>query len=260
MMQRPETGTHKTDFRLVQSYIPFAEMVARALFFATVCLHIRPFLSGHVFLTIVFLTVYVDVLRQTTSSSSAVCMHLIPVAFMLTTADRESVWPIPQKVHLVLDCVWAGVCVMHYVCNAARAHASYTWCRLALILLCILLHMPSTAYDMQSAEVYIRIVIFYTLCFVHYHVFMGRVACDNHTHTLLGPNVNVYILFVHPYVVIIAIIGKCVVFAKMHVDDCRLYKRETDVHGTLAPNTCMSSDQELHELIMELRAAQSSRV
>jgi len=260
MMQRPETGTHKTDFRLVHSYIPFAEMVARALFFAAVCLHILPFLSGHVFLTIVFLTVYIDVLRQTTSSSSAVGMHLIPVAFMLTTADRESVWAVPQEVHVALDCVWAAVCVMHYVCNAARTHASYTWFRLALILLCILVHMPITAYDMQYIEVYMRIVIFYTFCFVHYHVFVGRVPCDNHTHTLVGPNVNVYILFVHPYVVVIAILGKCAVFAKMHLDDCRLYKRETDVKYTIPTNTSVVSDPEMHELIMELRAAQSNRM
>jgi hypothetical protein len=59
---------------------------------------------------------------------------------------------------------------------------------------------------------------------------------------------------------VIAILGKCAVFAKMHLDDCRLYKRETDVKYTIPTNTSVVSDPEMHELIMELRAAQSNRM
>ena len=43
----------KTDFRLVQSYIPFAEMLTRALVFAVLALQLRAWVPGHVFLTVV---------------------------------------------------------------------------------------------------------------------------------------------------------------------------------------------------------------
>ena len=260
MMQRGEQGGPKTDFRLVQSYMPFAEMITRAVLFTALALQIRGAVSGHVFLTLTFLLVYVDMLFHAAVQSSAVGMHLVPVAFMLTTADRESVLPIPHKMHLALDALWASVCVVHYTCNMMRVHSPYLWLRVALIAASVILHMPSTAYDMTPGEVYVRIFVFYTFCFVHYHVFSARVPYDNHTHTLLGPNVNLYILFVHPHVVLLAVLGTCCVICKMHFEDCRLYKREAGESAPPAKEAPAAPDREMQELMMELRAAQSGRV
>jgi hypothetical protein len=262
MMQRSEPGAQKTDFRLVQSYIPFAEMITRAVLFTALALQIRGLVSGHVFLTLTFLIVYVDLLCHASTHSSAVGMHLVPVAFMLTTADRESVLPVPYKMHLALDALWACVCVAHYACSMMRVHSPYLWPRIALIAVSVLLHMPSTAYDMTQGEVYVRVFLFYTFCFVHYHVFSARVPYDNHTHTLLGPNVNLYILFVHPHVVLLALVGTCCVVCTMHFEDCRLHKRE-DCASAPAPKEAAPAptpDREMQELMLELRAAQGSRV
>lgn len=167
MIQRSESGAQKTDFRLVHSYIPFGEMITRAILFAALALQIRGVVSGHVFLTLVFLIVYVDLLFHTGIQSSAVGMHLIPVAFMLTTADRQSIMSLPANMHFALDTLWACVCVAHYTCSMMRVHSPYVWFRVALIAASVLVHMPSTAYTMTQAEVYLRIFVFYTFCFVH---------------------------------------------------------------------------------------------
>jgi hypothetical protein len=143
-----------------------------------------------------------------------------------------------------------------------RVHSPYLWPRIALIAVSVLLHMPSTAYDMTQGEVYVRVFLFYTFCFVHYHVFSARVPYDNHTHTLLGPNVNLYILFVHPHVVLLALVGTCCVVCTMHFEDCRLHKRE-DCASAPAPKDAAPAptpDREMQELMLELRAAQGSRV
>jgi hypothetical protein len=259
MMPWTETPGAKTDFRLVQSYIPFAEMLTRALVFALLALQLRAFVPAHVFLTVVFLVVYVDVLLHAGKQSSAICMHLIPVAFMLTTSDRQHILTVGHNLHMALDATWACVCVVHYACNMLRVYAAYLWVRVALILLSVLVHMPSTAYDMTPAQVYLRLLLFYTLCFVHYHVFSGRVSFDNHTHTLLGPNVNLYVLFVHPYALLLALAAKCCIFCKLYFEDSR-HKRD-DYQSKAAPvSTSLASEQELHELMLELRAAQSSKV
>lgn len=260
MLQRSEPTGQKTDFRLVQSYIPFVDMITRAVLFAALCLQIRGFISGHVFLTVIFLIVYADLLSHMSVHSSAVGMHLIPVAFMMSTSERERIFAISANMHIALDTLWACVCVLHYACNMMRVSSSYVWLRVVLILVSVLLHMPSTAYDFNAVEVYMRIVLFYAFCFVHYHVFSARVSYDVHTHTLLGPNVNLYILFVHPYVLLMAVFSKCCVICKMHFEDCKMYKRELCPNKTppsLSPST---PDQEMHELMMELRAAQSSKV
>jgi hypothetical protein len=249
----------KTDFRLVQSYIPFAEMLTRALCFAVLALQLRGVVPAHVFLTVVFVVVYVDVLLHAGKQSSAICMHLVPVAFMLTTAERTHIVTIAPNLHVALDASWACVCVAHYACNMLRVYASYLRLRVAAILVSVLLHMPSTAYDMTQGQVYLRLLLFYTLCFVHYHVFSGRVSFDSHTHTLLGPNVNLYVLFVHPYVLVLAVAVKCCIFCRLYFDDGR--DKHDDYKGKAAPvSTGVSAEQELHELMLELRAAQSAKV
>jgi hypothetical protein len=233
-------------------------MIVRAVLFAALCLQIRAFVSGHVFLTLIFLIVYADLLSHMSVHSSVIGMHLIPVAFMLSTSDRDSVFAIPANMHVALDTLWACVCVVHYACNMMRVSASYVWLRVALILISVLLHMPSTAYELKPLEVYVRIVLFYAFCFVHYHVFSGRVSFDNHTHTLLGPNVNVYVLFVNPYVLLLAVAAKCCIFCRLYFDDSR-HKRD-DCHMQAAPVSAgVASDDELHQLMLELRAAQSSK-
>jgi hypothetical protein len=259
MMAWTETPGTKTDFRLVQSYIPFAEMLTRALVFAVLALQLRALVPGHVFLTVVFCVVYVDVLLHAGKPSSAICMHLIPVAFMLTTADRKHTVSIAQNLHIALDASWACVCVVHYVCNMLRLYASYLWVRVALILVSVLVHMPSTAYDMTPGQVYLRLLLFYTLCFMHYHVFSGRVSFDNHTHTLLGPNVNLYVLFVHPYVLVLAITAKSCIFCRLYFEDGR-HKRDDYTSKDAPASMSLASEQELHELMLELRAAQSAKV
>jgi hypothetical protein len=254
-----ETPAAKTDFRLVQSYIPFAEMLTRALCFAVLALQLRGVVPAHVFLTVVFVLVYVDVLLHAGKQSSAICMHLVPVAFMLTTADCTHIVAIAPNVHVALDASWACVCVAHYACNMLRVYASYLRVRVAAILVSVLLHMPSTAYDMTQSQVYLRLLLFYTLCFVHYHVFSGRVSFDSNTHTLLGPNVNLYVLFVHPYVLVLAVAAKCCIFCRLYFDDGR--DKHDDYKGKAAPvSTGVSAEQELHELMLELRAAQSAKV
>jgi hypothetical protein len=180
---------------------------------------------------------------------------------MLTTSDRTHIVAIAQNLHIALDATWACVCVVHYACNMLRVYASYLWVRLALILVSVLVHMPSTAYDMTPGQAYLRLLLFYTLCFVHYHVFLGRVSFDSHTHTLLGPNVNLYVLFVHPYVLALAMASKCCIFCKLYFEDSR-HKRD-DYQSKPAPvgtsATSAASEQELHELMLELRAAQSNK-
>lgn len=260
MLQRSEPTGQKTDFRLVQSYIPFVDMIVRAVLFAALCVQIRGVVSGHVFLTLIFLIVYADLLAHMSVHSSAIGMHLIPVAFMLSTSDRESILAIPANMHVALDTLWGCVCVLHYACNMMRVSSSYVWLRMVLILVSVLLHLPSTAYDLKPVEVYMRIVLFYAFCFVHYHVFSARVSYDVHTHTLLGPNVNLYILFVHPYVLALAVLGKCVVICKMHFEDCKMYKREVCPSKPAASLSPATSDPEMHDLMMELRAAQGSKV
>jgi hypothetical protein len=257
MMQRGESGAPKTDFRLVQSYIPFGEMITRGVLFAALALQTRGLVSGHVFLTLIFLVAYVDLLFHTSVQSSAVCMHLIPVAFMLATAHRERVVSIPHNVHVALDTLWACVCVVHYVCNVMRVYSSYMWLRIVLILVSVLVHMPSTAYDMSAVEVHARIVAFYTFCFLHYHFFSVRVSHDAHTHTLLGPNVNIYILFVNRYVVLLAVLLKTCVMCKMHFEGNRQYKREESPTKPATPDLPPAHQSEMQELMLELRAAQS---
>ena len=258
MMPWTETTGPKTDFRLVQSYIPFAEMLTRALCFGVVALQLRGFVAAHVFLTVVFLVVYVDVLLHAGKQSSAICMHLIPVAFMLTTSDRQHIVPIAQNLHIALDATWACVCVVHYACNMLRVYASYLWVRVALILFSVLLHMPTTAYDMTPGQVFVRLLLFYTLCFVHYHVFLGRVSFDHQTHTLLGPNVNLYVLFVSPYVLFVAVAVKCCIFCKLYFEDSR-HKRDDYAKHAAPASASLASDDELQQLMLELRAAQSSK-
>jgi hypothetical protein len=191
--------------------------------------------------------------------SSAVGMHLIPVAFMLTTADRQSIVALPENMHVALDMLWACVCVAHYTCSMMRVHSPYVWFRVALIAASVLVHMPSTAYSMTQAEVYLRVLFFYTFCFIHYHVFLTRVPYDTNTHTLLGPNVNLYILFVHPYAVLFAVLCKCCVICKMHFEDCG-HKRDVCIDKPAPTSTVQTHDQEMLELMMELRAAQNSKV
>ena len=258
MMAWTEAPGPKTDFRLVQSYLPFAATLTRALCFAVLALQLRGWVPAHVFLTVVFLAVYVDVLLHAGKPSSAICMHLIPVAFMLTTSDRTQVVVIAQNLHIALDATWACVCVVHYACNMLRAYASHVWLRVALIFISVLLHMPTTAYDMTAGQVLLRLLLFYTLCFVHYHVFLARVSFDIHTHTVLGPNVNLYVLFVHPYVLALAIAGKCCIFCKLYFEDSR--HKHDDYQRQAAPvHTSAASDDELQQLMLELRAAQSSK-
>jgi len=256
-MQWTEAPGPKTDFRLVQSYMPFAEMLTRALCFALLASYVRGVVPAHVFLTVVFVAVYVDVLLHAGKQSSAMCMHLVPVAFMLSTSERTHIVSIGMNLHIALDATWACVCVAHYACNMLRAYASYLWVRLALILVSVLVHMPSTVYDMTPAQVYLRLLLFYTLCFVHYHVFLGRVSFDQQTHTLLGPNVNLYVLFVHPYVLALALGVKCCIFCRLYFEDSR-HKRD-DHESKPAPPSTTACDQELQELMLELRAAQSSK-
>jgi hypothetical protein len=258
MMAWTEAPGPKTDFRLVQSYIPFAEMLARALCFALLASYLRGLVPAHVFLTVMCLVVYVDVLLHAGKQSSAICMHLIPVAFMLTTSDRQHIVSIAQNLHIALDAAWACVCVVHYACNMLRAYASYMWVRVALILISVLVHMPTTAYDMTAAQVFVRLLLFYTLCFVHYHVFLRRVSFDNQTHSLLGPNVNLYVLFVHPYVLALAIAAKCCIFCKLYFEDSR-HKHDDYQSPAAAVSTSVASDDELQQLMLELRAAQSSK-
>ena len=258
MMAWTEAPGPKTDFRLVQSYIPFAGTLTRALCFALLALQLRGLVPVHVFLTVVFLAVYVDVLLHAGKQSSAICMHLIPVAFMLTTADRQHVVSIALNLHIALDAAWACVCVVHYACNMLRVYASYLWVRVALILVSVLVHMPTTAYDMTPGQVLLRLLLFYTLCFVHYHVFSGRVSFDNHTHTLLGPNVNLYVLFVNPYVLLLAIAAKCCIFGRLYFEDSR-HKRDDCASQPAPVSASVSSDEELQQLMLELRAAQSSK-
>jgi len=258
MLQRIEPGGQKTDFRLVQSYIPFAEMISRAVLFAVLAMQIRGVVAAHVFLTIIFLIVYADLLWHMSVHSSAIGMHLIPVAFMLSTAERQHILEVSSNVHVALDAMWACVCVLHYACSMMRVSSSYVWLRILLIMTCVLIHMPSTAYEMQSVEVCMRIVLFYSFCFVHYYVFSARVCYDTHTHTLVGPNVNLYILFVDPYVVVLAVLCKCCVIVKMQFEESD--KRELST-SKAAPAPSMSAmDSEMQELMMELRAAQSSKV
>jgi hypothetical protein len=258
MMPWTETPGPKTDFRLVQSYIPFAEMLTRALCFAVVAMQLQGLLAAHVFLTVVFLVVYVDVFMHAGKQSSAICMHLIPVAFVLTTSDRQHIVSITQNLHIALDATWACVCVVHYACNMLRVYASYLWLRVALILVSVLVHMPTTAYDMTPAHVFVRLLLFYTLCFLHYHVFLGRVSFDHHTHTLLGPNVNLYVLFVSPYVLLVAVAAKCCIFGKLYFEDSR-HKRDDYAKHAAPVSASVASDDELQQLMLELRAAQSSQ-
>jgi len=258
MMPWTETPGPKTDFRLVQSYIPFAEMLTRALCFAVVAMQLQGLLAAHVFLTVVFLVVYVDVFMHAGKQSSAICMHLIPVAFVLTTSDRQHIVSITQNLHIALDATWACVCVVHYACNMLRVYASYLWLRVALILVSVLVHMPTTAYDMTPAHVFVRLLLFYTLCFLHYHVFLGRVSFDHHTHTLLGPNVNLYVLFVSPYVLLVAVAAKCCIFGKLYFEDSR-HKRDDYAKHAPPVSASVASDDELQQLMLELRAAQSSQ-
>ena len=258
MLQRMEPGGQKTDFRLVQSYIPFVEMISRAILFAVLALLIRGLVAAHVFLTIIFLVVYVDLLWHMSVHSSAIGMHLSPVAFMLSTAQRENILAVSSNVHVALDAMWACICVLHYACSMMRVSSSYVWLRILLIMTSVLIHMPSTAYDMQSVEVCMRIVLFYSFCFVHYYVFSTRVCYDTQTHTLVGPNVNLYILFVDPYVVVLAVLCKCCVIVKMQFEESD--KREL-CSSKAAPVASVSAvDMEMQELMMELRAAQSSKV
>jgi hypothetical protein len=253
-----EPGGQKTDFRLVQSYIPFVEMISRAVLFAVLALQIRGVVAGHVFLTILFLIVYVDSLWHMSVHSSAIGMHLIPIAFMLSTADRDNILAISTNVHVALDALWACVCVLHYACSMMRVSSSYMWLRVLLIMASVLLHMPSTAYDMQTVEVCVRIVLFYSFCFVHYYVFSARVCYDTHTHTLVGPNVNLYILFVHPSVVVLAAFCKCCVICKMHFEESD--KREPCSSKPMPAPSVSTMEDDMQELMMELRAAQSSKV
>jgi hypothetical protein len=111
---------------------------------------------------------------------------------------------------------------------------------------------------MTPGQVYLRLLLFYTLCFVHYHVFSGRVSFDNHTHTLLGPNVNLYVLFVHPYALALAIAAKCCIVRKLYFEDSR-HKRDDYLPQAAPVNASASPDDDLQQLMLELRAAQSNK-
>ena len=68
-----------------------------------------------------------------------------------------------------------------------------------------LLHVYYGRETASFAEVCVRIVVFYVLCFVRYHALVCRVSCDAAAHAFVGPHVCLNVLFVQRYELLCAV-------------------------------------------------------
>jgi hypothetical protein len=129
---------------------------------------------------------------------------VIPAAFFLLTRGRDAART-PREAWIAVDLAWACACVALWASHVFRWRSRPAWAPTFVSSALALLHLYYGRDAASLAEVCLRIVVFYVLCFVRYHAFVCRVSCDAAAHAFVGPHVCLYVLFVQRYVLLCAV-------------------------------------------------------
>lgn len=191
------------DFALVSTYVPLLVTIARALAL-TCAAHVPHALPVHVVSAGILLWAYVDAQANATVHASHVAAHLMPVAFFLLTRGKDAARA-PHEAWIAVDLAWACACVALWASHVFRWRSRPAWATTLATSALVLLHLYYGRDAASLAEVCVRIVVFYVLCFVRYHAFVCRVSCDAAAHAFVGPHVCLYVLFVQRYVLLCAV-------------------------------------------------------
>jgi hypothetical protein len=190
------------DFALVSTYVPLLVTIARALAL-TCAAHVPHALPGHVMSAGILFWAYMDAQANAAVHASHVAGHLLPVAFFLLTRATDAART--QEAWIAVDLAWAGACVALWASHAFRWRSRPAWAVTLASSAMALLHVYYGRDAVSLAEVCVRIVVFYVLCFVRYHALVCRVSCDAAAHAFVGPHVCLYVLFVQRYVLLCAV-------------------------------------------------------
>ncbi len=191
------------DFALVTTYVPLLLTIARAL--ALLCAAQLPHMfPAHVVSAGILLWTYLDAQANATVHTSHIAGHVMPVAFFLLTRGRDAAGT-AHDAGIAVDLAWAGACVALWASHVFRWRSRPAWATAFVSSAMALLHLYYSRDAVSLAEVCVRIVVFYVLCFVRYHAFVCRVSCDAAAHAFVGPHVCLYVLFVQRYVLLCAL-------------------------------------------------------
>lgn len=253
------------DFALVSTYVPLLLTMTRALLLTCV-LQFTKMLPFNVVSAGILLVVYVDAHAHVNVHTSHITSHLMPVAFFLLTHSKDAVTS-QYEVWMTIDVVWACACIVLWTANVLRWRSRPVWMTTLLTSTMTLAHLYYTGDSMSLVEVCIRVVIFYILCFVHYHAFVCRVSCDASAHAFVGPHVCLYVLFLQRYILLCAVVLTSILLCQMWVGDKRFSawsEQRTDKPQvrTVMPHVYDTSIEGgvMDDLLVELRQAQASRV
>lgn len=262
------------DFALVSTYVPLLLTIARALAL-TCAAHVPHALPVHVVSAGVLLWTYMDAQANAAVHASHVAAHLLPVAFFLLT--RGNAARTPHETWIAVDVLWASACVALWASHVFRWRSRPAWATTLVSSAMALLHVYYGQDAASLAEVCVRIVVFYVLCFVRYHAFVCRVSCDAAAHAFVGPHVCLYVLFVQRYVLLSAVAATAGLMCRLCAGDkkyCAWSEQRSDAcKPPHDPERCdaykplvrpahdaAAEGVEDRDLLAELRQAQACRV
>ena len=255
------------DFALVSTYVPLLMTMARALLL-TCAAHAAHGLPAHVACAAVLLWTYADAQAHVAVHASHVAGHLLPVAFFLLTRRTDAA--AADDARIAVDVAWACACVALWASHVFRWRSRSVWATTLVSGALTLLHLSCSADAPPLAEVCVRIVVFYVLCFVRYHAFVCRVSRDAGAHAFVGPHVCLYALFVQRYVLLCAVAATASLGCRLWAGD----KKESAWGDACKPppdaergdaykppaRPAYDAGAEEHDLLAELRQAQAGRV
>ena len=255
------------DFALVSTYVPICTTIVKALVL-TCCVHLARVLPVHVVSAATLLVVYMDTQVHVRVYSNHIVLHLMPIAFFLLTHATEARSP-QYEVSILVDATWACICVLVWASNVFRWRIIAASATALVNGMMVMLHLYYSRESRVLWEVCVRIVIFYLLCFVHYHAFVSRVSCDANVHAFLGPHVCLYVLFLQRYAVLCVVCFCVLLLCRMWTGDTK-YDSWTEEKSTFyknqrkplldLPQEAGAETGSMDELLSELRQAQACRV
>lgn len=274
------------DFALVSTYVPLLLTMARALLL-TCAVHLPHTLPVNVVCAAILLCVYMDAQANLAVHASHISSHLMPVAFFLLTRTTDAARK-SYEAWIAVDLTWACACVALWAAHVFRWRLRSAWATTIVTSTMTLLHLYYGVDAMSLAEVCIRIVAFYVLCFVHYHAFVCRVSCDAAAHASVGPHVCLYVMFLQRYVLVWALVATGLLVCRLWAGDkkysawsehrCDEYKPQVRAvlphaydsergdaykpqgRGSLPSMHDASAEGGMDDLLVELRQAQASRM
>lgn len=254
------------DYALVSTYVPICTTILKALLL-TCGVHVARVLPVHVVSAAVLLAAYVDTQAQLRVYSSHIVSHLMPVAFFLLTRTKAAP-KTPYEASILVDGTWACLCVLAWASNVFRWRFSAASVTALVNGAMVLLHLYYSGEDLLLWEVCVRIVVFYLLCFVHYHAFVSRVSYDASVHAFLGPHACLYVLFLQRYAVLCVVCVSVLLLCRMWTGDTKYdaWSEEKSAFYKSVRKPMLAPQQEtvdtgaMDELLSELRQAQACRV